>query len=194
MCRSLVKLLLSAVTIALITVTLSASTAASEPEAGSFENVESDNPDTGHSEQGDWISPEHYGARAAIWPGRNCKFDARAHWPHHSGNDASGHGNWENTSNPRGRCPSRAYVTVHLQSWGCLQVFPYTCHWRTQLTKTQYVRSRDQVPVHVPCELREPGSWRTRTVVKVPISGWLDKWDTDISPSIQLNCRPRNLR
>lgn len=190
----LAKCLMLAVTVVLTAVTMSASTAASEPEAALFDHVGSNYSDVGDSEQGEWVIPDHYDAQAAVWPGRNCKFQARAHWPHHSGTDVSGHGNWANTSNPSSRCPDLAYVTVHLQSWGCLQVFPYTCHWRTQATKSQYMRSGDQVPVHVPCELREPGSWRTYTVVKVPISGWLDKWDTDTSPSTRLNCRPRNLR
>lgn len=158
-------------------------TEASSPKPGTSDQTEFDTPDAQDSDE----------ASQARWPGRRCKFRAAAHWPHRSGNDASGHGNWVNTSNPASRCPDRAYVTVHLQAYGCLQVFPYTCHWHTQSSRTRHVRSRDQVPLHVPCDLTEPGKWWTYTVVRVPISWWFDKHANKTSDEKWLNCRPHNL-
>lgn len=189
----LARLLLLAVTTTLLTATLATPTAASEPKTDASDQTESGQPDTENGDRAEQSEPDDAGTRSARWPGRNCKFYAEAHWPHRSGNDASGHGNWVNTSNPKSWCPNRAYVTAHLQAHGCLQVFPYTCHWHTQLTRTQHLRSGDQVPVHVPCGLREPGLWRTYTVVRVPINWWFDKWATKTSDEKWINCRPHNL-
>ena len=182
-----------AATTALLAATMAIPAEASEPKADEPDQRESSQPNTENGDGAEQGEPDHAGARSAQWPGRNCKFHAEAHWPHVSGNDASGHGNWVNTSNPKSRCPKRAYVTVRLQAHGCLQVFPYTCHWHTQASKTRKVRSGVQVPVHVPCGVREPGKWRTKTTVKVPIDGWFDKWDTEISDEKWLNCRPHHL-
>lgn len=181
--------------IAVLATTVAAPAAAGEPAPSESDRTESSRAETGpdKQERKDQSASDR-DARSARWPGRHCRFQAEAHWPHHSGNDASGHGNWTNTSSPKSRCPDRAYVTVHLQAYGCLHVYPYTCHWRTQLTKTKHARSEDQVPVHVPCERRVPGAWRTYTVVRVPIDGWFDKRATRASEEKQLNCRPRDLR
>ena len=119
-----------------------------------------------------------------LWPGQSCTFYARADDPHPSGNDASGHGAWVNTSNPASNCPSRALVTVRLQAWECDVTYPYRCAWYTKETRTQTKYSDQQVAVHFPCRTSNRSSWRTRVTVRVPISGWLDKSDKDTNEKI----------
>ncbi len=144
--------------------TATSSASASSPELDEVEQPSPSTPD-----------PD---VHAQSWPGRSCTFRAEAHDPHRSGNDASGHGNWVNTSNPRSHCPSKAFVTVKLQAWLCMDQYPYTCKWVTQATRAHWKYSGQQVAVHFPCTTSQSASWRTYTKVKVPISGWFDKYDT----------------
>ena len=130
------------------------------------------------------------GSQPRQWPGRNCDFDARAHDPHLSGGDASGHGSWVNTSNPRSECPSRARVTVRLEAKKCQYTNPLNCFWKTVKETTIMRYAKQQVAVHYPCHTTESTWWRTRVNVRVAIDGWFDKWDSDTNVR-KLNCRPR---
>lgn len=123
-----------------------------------------------------------------FWPGRSCTFYARADLPHLSGNDASGHGAWVNTSNPANNCPNRALVTVKIQAWECVSTVPFRCEWRTKNVKALMRYSRQQVAVHFPCRTRQMASWRTHVTVKVEIPNWFDKWDTDTTDNV-FSCR-----
>ena len=112
------------------------------------------------------------------WPGQSCTFFARPDYPHVSGNDASGHGAWVNTSNPASNCPNTAQVRVQLQVWQCHPYNPFDCSWYTRAERTQTRYSGQRVAVHYPCSTLETAGWRTRVTVKVIISGWFDKWNT----------------
>ena len=153
----LARLVLLAVTAALLAVTMATSAAASESKTDASGQTEPGQPD---GESGDWAQqsePDHAGTRSARWPGRHCKFHARAGNPHPSGGDVSGHGTWVNSSNPMSRCPSHAQVTVKVQAHGCwYNAYPYpVCTWVTHGTKTRSVRSKQQVPVHYRCHTFE---------------------------------------
>lgn len=68
---------------------------------------------------------------APLWPGRSCVFEARAHNPHKSGNDASGHSSWDDNSEHSGDCPAKADVKVELQVWACGERSG-RCRWVTR--------------------------------------------------------------
>ena len=128
------------VALAVMVTTLTTPAAATEPEKDRVAQEQPDDPGTGTDARE---------ARWPSWPGRSCTFRARADNPHLSGNDASGHGTWVNTSNPLTECPKQAEVTVKLQAYGCWYVFPYpVCSWVTHGTRTEFVKSKGQVAVH----------------------------------------------
>jgi len=121
-----------------------------------------------------------------LWPGQSCTFYARPDNPHVSGNDASGHGAWVNTSNPASNCPNTALVRVQLQAWKCHPRNPFDCSWFTMAERTETRYSGQRVAVHYPCNTFDTAGWRTRVTVKVVIPGWFDKWNT--------RSRARNIR
>ena len=151
------------------------STATSPASASGQEPGEVEQPQPDDSEPDETLN---------LWPGQSCTFYARADDPHRSGNDASGHGAWVNTSSPSSNCPSRAWVTVKLQVWWCWGVNPYECEWRTMETRTQTKYSKQRVAVHIPCRTYDRASWRTHVTVRVPISGWFDKSDSDSNTNV----------
>ena len=71
----------------------------------------------------------------------------------------------------------------------CQFTYPFSCEWVTQGTRRHTKYSGQQVPVHYQCHTNESTSWRTAVTVKVIISGWFDKWDTDAKLK-SVNCRP----
>ena len=144
--------------------TATSSASASGPELDDVEQPQPGDPDLDET--------------LSLWPGQSCTFKARAHNPHRSGNDASGHGSWENTSNPASNCPNTALVRVQLQAWQCHPYNPFDCSWYTRAERTQTKYSGQRVAVHYPCNTFETASWRTRVTVKVIISGWFDKRNT----------------
>lgn len=166
---SQLKLCSTLLAAAAILVVAAAAPATAAASTGRSKHAESDESGAGAAE------PD---AGAAFWPGRKCKFKARAHNPHKSSNgvDASGHGNWENTSKNKSDCPDKAEVTVELQAYMCRQVlFWWDCSWQTMAEKTAHKYSKRQVPVHYPCHSDSEAGWRTKVTVRVSISGWFDK-------------------
>jgi hypothetical protein len=148
--------------------------AASSVSASGPEHEEVEDEDAGDSKRSP-LTVDDYPRR---WPGQSCTFRARPDNPHVSGGDASGHGAWENTSNPASNCPNTALVKVELQVWGCHPYNPFDCNWFTRAQRTQTKYSGQQVAVHYPCSTSDFAGWRTRVTVKVIISGWFDKWNT----------------
>ena len=180
------NLLLVLATAALLAAATASPTAASEP-----------GPDAATPPSGEQPESSQPGPRdafrslrdiiAPFWPGRSCTFEARADNPHPSGRDASGHGAWEDNSSDN--CPARADVTVELQARWCLEGYWLICDWITVGTKTENNRPDEQVAVHYRCHTTEDTTWRTKTTVRVRISWWFDKRDTDTKVK-NVNCRP----
>ncbi len=140
---------------------------ADEPELDEIEQPEPSEPDLDPDLDDGFL----------LWPGQSCTFYARADDPHRSGNDASGHGAWVNTSNPASNCPDTALVKVQLQAWQCHPYNPFDCSWYTRAERIHTKYSKQQVTVRYPCRTFEGAGWRTRVTVKVTISGWFDKWN-----------------
>lgn len=123
----------------------------------------------------------------AFWPGRSCTFEAKADNPHLSSNklDASGKGAWVNASN----CPNEADVTVELQAYICTEILFYrSCDWVTVGSNAGSKIPEDRVIARYPCLTKDEASWRTKVTVRVPISRWFDKTDTDTNVK-NFNCR-----
>ena len=178
------NLLLVLATAALLAATAATPTAASEPGPDPATPPPGEQPESSQPGPRD-ASRSLRDIIAPFWPGRSCTFEARAHNPHPSGRDASGHGSWETPGN----CPARADVTVELQARWCLERLPFVCGWITVGTKTENNRPEEQVPVHYRCHTTEDTMWRTKTTVRVRISWWFDKRDTATNVK-NVNCRP----
>lgn len=166
-----------------------ASPAASEPESGTTAPLPVEQPEPSRPEPGGDATASFRDIIAPFWPGRSCVFEARAHNPHKSGTDASGHSSWEDNSENSGDCPARAEVTVELQARMCLAEYPNICDWVNHGTKTMSRYSEKQVSVRYPCHTTTRTFWRTKTTVRVRISWWFDKTDTATNEK-PLNCRP----
>ena len=169
----MVSLLLVLAPVALLS-TATSPASASGQEPGEVEQPQPDNPEPDDPEPDD---PEP-DKTLDLWPGQSCTFYARADNPHRSGNNASAHGAWVNTSNPASNCPNTAQVKVQLQAWQCHPYNPFDCSWYTRAERTHTKYSEQQVTVRYPCSTFEEAGWRTRVTVKVTISGWFDKWNT----------------
>lgn len=180
------NLLLVLATAALLAATAATPTAASEPSPDAATPPPGEQPESSQPGPRD-VFRSLRDIIAPFWPGRSCTFKARADNPHPSGNDASGHGAWVDRSS--GDCPSEADVTVELQARWCQEGFFCVCDWTTVGTKTESKRSGEEVPVHYECHTTERTGWRTKTTVRVRISWWFDKKDTDTKVK-NVNCRP----
>ena len=91
----------------------------------------------------------------------------------------------------RNQTPQNGHLlrSTSLQALRCESTNPFSCGWVTQGIRSHTKYANQQVPVHYECHTNVSTSWRTYVTVKVIISGWFDKKDTDTNVK-SVNCRP----